>query len=204
MTLLIMAITIALFATIGTSGLIARTDARSTLAESARSVADELRRLSLNAQVSEVTIVKAGDQPVGIQFKSFGSQQQQNICQVVGRATTATTVSGEEKYTLDANGTLLAEWIYRLNPAGLCQQSPTDVVLYQGRLTSSKIRVMTFLLSLNSVETSCPWANCATAKQVRYRVNIEVTQTLSGASQTAEAAHPSLEIAGSLPIGLIQ
>jgi type II secretory pathway pseudopilin PulG len=202
MTLLIMAITIALFAVIGTNGLIARTDARSSLAESARSIADELRRITANTKLEEVQILAASGQNIALQVKTYGGQEQQNICQVIGRAV-ATTTNGEEKYTLDATGPLLAEWIYRLNAANVCEQSPTDVVLYQGRLTNSQIVVKTFLLSANDVADPCK-AECLTVKQIRFSLNVETTQTLSGTSAGSEAAHPSLGLIGSLPVGLNQ
>lgn len=202
MTLLIMAITIALFAVIGTNGLIARTDARSSLAESARSIADELRRISANTKVEEVQILATNGQNIALQVKTYGGQEQQNICQVIGRAV-ATTTNGEEKYTLDTNGPLIAEWIYRLNSAGVCEQSPTDVVLYQGRLTNGQIAVKSFLLSSNNLANPCTGV-CATVKQVRFALNVETTQTLSGTSANSEAAHPSLGLIGSLPVGLNQ
>lgn len=202
MTLLILAITIALFSVIGTTGLIARTDARASLAESARSVADELRRISSNTKVGEVQLLADDGLNVALQVKTYGSQEQQNICQVIGRASASTT-SGEEKYQLDATGPILAEWIYRLNSAGSCEQSPTDVVLYQGRLTNSQIAVETFLLSSNDLASPCTGA-CATVKQIRFELNIETTQTLSGTTANSEATHPSLGLIGSLPVGLNQ
>src|SRR5687768_13265869 len=105
--LFMVAVTIALLATLGTNSLIARTDLRSTISESARSVSDVMRRLSQNAPVGSVDLHQFyGDQePIpgpdafaGVRVKMFSGAQAQNTCEVVGRATAAESNEGEETY----------------------------------------------------------------------------------------------------------
>lgn len=197
--LFLIAITVALFATVGSSGLISRTDARSVVAEGGRTINDTLRRLVDNAGVNNVETLKVSDGSVdyvGVRVKTFSIDQNQKVCQVVGRAT-ATMANGEEQYELDDNGLAVALWVYPLSDTNLCPGLATSV-LYQNRLIASSARVTSLQFSLQDINCQ---VGCTLTQQLRYRFRIETTLAQSG--KTGESRQPSVDVISSLPIGLI-
>jgi type II secretory pathway pseudopilin PulG len=201
--LFMVAISVSLVATVGTNSLIARTDARSAIAESARSVTDTLRRTTENAPVGSVILHGYyGGNPdsfAGVQVKAFSAAQATTTCEVVGRATPSVTANKEEIYTLDTAGTVVAYWVYRVDSSLQCPALGTQP-LYQNRLTSKTVKVTAFEAQMNSYDCD-PSANCTTKQQLRYSVTLEQLNALSGRS--AETRTASTTVASSLPIGLI-
>lgn len=196
------AISVALVATVGTNSLIARTDARSAVSESARSVTDTIRRIAANAPVGSVNLhgyYHTPDAFAGIQVEAFSKAQAQTTCEVVGRAAVSTAASGEEIYTLDPTGTLVAYWVYRVDSSLQCPQLSTQP-LYQNRLTNELVRITDFQAQMNSYECD-PTANCATKQQLRYRFTLELAKPLGGRS--AETRSASTTVSSSVPIGMV-
>jgi hypothetical protein len=199
--LFMVAVTIALVATVGTNSLIARTDFRSAIAESSRSVTDAMRRLTENAPVGTVTLHGYYNEPdayAGVRVKAFSGSQAQNTCEVIGRATASETASGEETYTLDVSGNVIAYWVYRVDSSLQCPELST-APLYQNRLTSNAVKASEFLVQLNSYDCHVS-ANCANKQHLRYRFTVELAAVQSG--RAAETRSSSSTVASSLPIGL--
>lgn len=201
--LFMVAISVSLVATVGTNSLIARTDVRSAIAESARSVTDTLRRTTTNAPVGSVTLHGYDDSRdtfAGVQVKAFSVAQAQTTCEVVGRSKATVNTSKEEVYTLDQAGDVIAYWVYRVD-SGLQCPALGSRPLYQNRLTNTQVRATGFSVQMNSYDCD-PTANCATKQQLRYSFSLELTKPLSGRS--AESRTASTTVNGSLPIGLIE
>lgn len=200
--LFMVAVTIALMATVGTNSLVARTDLRSTISESARSVTDVLQRLSQNAPVGSVDLHGYYQNPdafAGVRVKIFSGAQSQNTCEVIGRATAAQNSNGEEVYTLGTTGDVIAYWVYRVDSSLQCPLL-TTTPLYQNRLTSAQVKATGFQAQLNSYDCDGS-ANCATKQQLRYSFTLELKATQSG--RTKESRTSSTTVASSIPIGLI-
>src|SRR3989344_403598 len=100
--LLIVALSIALFAVIGSTGLIAKTDARGAVSEGGRSVGDMIRRTVDNAPIGAVIMVDSESNGVNeaIRVKAFSTLKSSVACTTIGRAVVATS-NGEEKYTIN-------------------------------------------------------------------------------------------------------
>lgn len=199
--LFLVAITIALLATVGTNGLVVRTDARSVIAEGGRVINDVLRRTVVNAPVGSVALLdkySTNANYAGVQVKTYAWDQSQNVCQVVGRAV-ATTADNKETFTLDPAGTAMAVWIYPLD-SGLHCPSLTTPTLYQNRLTDKEAVVRDFQAQFITVNCNGV-AGCTTKQQLRYKFSLEVATASRG--QSAETKRPSIEVDSSIPIGLI-
>ena len=201
--LLLVAISIALFAVVGTNGMIQKADARSSISESTRSVGDEIRRAVDNAPVGGISLLPDPvDQitPTAIQIKTFSSLQSGNTCTIIGRATASTGPSGEEKYIISKEGTVIAVLIYSVDSGGLCPQLSTDPV-YQNRLTNTQAVVKDAQFSLQNIPCTVVTATCITKQLLRYSLTLEMAQKGSGG--TSEARKPTLTIQEGLSIGLV-
>lgn len=199
--LFMVAVSISLVATVGTNSLISRTDSRSTISESARSVSDTLRRITSNAPVGSVVLYGYYTNPdafAGVQVKAFSSAQGQTTCEVVGRATPVVTGDKQEVYTLDTAGTAVAYWVYRVDSGGQCPALGTTP-LYQNRLTSSAVVATSFQAQMNSFDCNLA-VNCTTKQQLRYSFTVELAAKQSGTAKESRSA--STTVASSLPIGL--
>lgn len=197
--LFFVAITVALVATVGTTGLITRTEARSVVAEGGRTINDTLRRTIDNAPLNAVETLKAtpgSPDNVGVRVKTFATDQTQKVCNVIGRAT-ATDAGGEEIYNLDETGKTVALWVYPLSDTNLCPDL-TSAVLYQNRLVDNSATVTTVQFAL--LDNTCP-SGCTQTQQLRYRFQIQTTQAQSG--QASETRRPSVDVISSLPVGLV-
>lgn len=200
--LFMVAISISLVATVGTNSLISRTDARSTISDSARSVSDTLRRVTANAPVGAVVLhayYGGPDTFAGVQVKAFSGEQGKTTCEVVGRATPVVTGDKQEIYTLDTAGTAVAYWVYPVDSAGQCPAIGTTP-LYQNRLTATAVSTTDFQLQMNSYDCD-PAANCTTKQQLRYSFSVELAAKQSGLAKESRSA--STTVNSSLPIGLI-
>jgi|GEM_PF-4497920 len=200
--LFMVAITVTLLATVGTNSLIQRTDARSSISESARSTTDVLRRIAENAPVGTVVLHGYYNNPdayAGVQVKKFSASQSSTTCEVVGRATGTTGSNGEETYALSTTGDTIAYWIYRVDSSLQCPDLSTAPV-YQNRLTNVSTTVTDFRLQMNSYPCDAG-ANCTTKQQLRYSYTLELKSTQSG--RASETRRSTTTVASSLPIGLI-
>lgn len=201
--LLLLALTVALFATVGTKGLLQRTESRAVVAESSRTIIEAMRQLTATASAAQVQLLTdpavspiLPETPrIGFQVKFFSDAQHQNVCQVIGRAS-ITPSGSEESFTLSASGSAMAVWIYRLNPGGACELNLT-YRLYQARLSDAETTVKTFLVSLEDFPQQVanpplvPPVPSVTIKQLRYQLRVELTKALSGGAP--EARQPSVE-----------
>lgn len=201
--LLIGAISIALFATIGSGGLIQRTDARAAVTESGRAVSDTFRRVVANASMSSVSLTNdAGtNQDVNslVWVKSFSREQSASVCQVIGRA--SLLPDSESRFVPNEQGTMVAFWIVRFdtnqecvgysNPANLA-----NVALYQNRLTAKATYVVDFKASLTYVDP---------ARRVfpllRYILDIGLTNRRGELIEDSRTT--PIVLASAVPVGLI-
>lgn len=200
--LFMVAISISLVATVGTNSLIGRTDARSAITESARSVTDTLRRVTANAPVGSVTLYGydgSTDTFSGAQVKAFSASQGRTTCEVVGRSTATVDENNEEIYTLDPEGDAVAYWVYHVDSSLQCPALGT-APLYQNRLTSEQVKATKFAVQMNSYDCD-ESANCTTKQQLRYSFSVELAKPLSGRSEESRTA--STTVTSSVPIGLI-
>lgn len=199
--LLLVALSIALFAVVGTNGMIQKADARSSISESTRGVGEAIRRTVANAPVGAViplTPNTGGTTFAAIQVKAFSDLQSGNTCTVIGRATATTDSTGEEKYTIDKDGTVIAILIYNVDSGGLC---PTTSPIYQNRLTNVQAVVKAAQFAVKSVGCTTITPSCVTKQLLRYSLTLEAAQKGNGG--TSEARKPTLTIQEGLPIGLV-
>ena len=189
--LFIVAISIALFAVVGTNGLIQKADARSAVSESTRSVSEMIRQTVNNAPIGGVSILSDQATTVAIQVKGFSELQSSNTCTVIGRATATIDASGEEKYTLAKSGAVIAILIYNLDSAGLC---PKLNPIYQNRLTNHQAIVKEIQFSLQNIVCvgGAISPTCAIKQMLRYSLKLELAQ--KGAGGTSEARQPTLTV----------
>ncbi|QQG49830.1 MAG: hypothetical protein HZB70_03470 [Candidatus Berkelbacteria bacterium] len=200
--LFMVAVTVALVATVGTNSLVSRTDARSSITESARSVTDTMRRIASNAPVGAVDLQGYYTNPdafAGVRIEAFSTAQNRNTCEVVGRAKAAVDASNQELYTIDTTGDTIAYWVYKVDSALQCPDLAT-MPIYQNRLSSKQVKVTNFQAQLNSYDCD-PSANCATKQQLRYSFTLELTLQQSGRAQETKTS--STTVTSALPIGLI-
>ncbi|OGD61132.1 hypothetical protein A3A71_00850 [Candidatus Berkelbacteria bacterium RIFCSPLOWO2_01_FULL_50_28] len=199
--LFMVAITVALYATVGTHGIIARTEARAVVAESSRSVSDAIRRITVNAPVGGIDLVgglQSGGYP-GLRARSFASGESSNICSIIGRALVTVDSTGKELFALDQTGSAMATWIYGVDDAGLCPAPGTSSrLLFQNRLTNRQTKVTSFSTQLLSMNCQ---SGCSTKEQLRYVLTVEENTALAG--RASETRRPSVQISGSVPIGLV-
>ncbi|MEK7201951.1 MAG: putative Ig domain-containing protein [Patescibacteria group bacterium] len=199
--LLLVALSIALFAVVGTNGMIQKADARSSISESTRGVGEAIRRTVANAPVGAVTPIipnDGGTTFAAIQVKAFSDLQSGNTCTVIGRAIATTDSTGEEKYTINKVGTVIAILIYNVDSGGLC---PTTSPIYQNRLTNVQAVVKAAQFAVKSVGCTTITSSCVTKQLLRYSLTLEAAQKGSGG--TSEARKPTLTIQEGLPIGLV-
>ncbi len=203
--LLIVAISIALFAVIGSNGLIQKADARSAISESTRGVGEAIRRTVDNAPVGAVSPIIPNDDGktfAAVQVKSFSNLQSGNTCTVIGRAQVNLdpSNSGEEKYTFAKDGTLIALTIHNVDSGGLCPQLSTDPI-YQNRLTNSQAIVKDSRFFIQNLACTVVTSSCVTKQLLRYSLTLEMA--LKGSGGTSEARKPTLTVQDGLPIGLV-
>ncbi|MDP3992893.1 MAG: putative Ig domain-containing protein [bacterium] len=201
--LLLVALSIALFAVVGTNGMIQKADARSSISESTRGVGEAIRRTVANAPVGAVTPIITNDDGTtfaAIQVKAFSNLQSGNTCTVIGRAIATTDSTGEEKYTIDKDGAVIAILIYNVDSGGLCPLLTTSPI-YQNRLTNVQAVVKDAKFAVQSVACTTITTSCVTKQLLRYSLTLEAAQKGSGG--TSEARKPTLTIQEGLPIGLV-
>lgn len=198
--LLLIAISIALFAVVGTNGMIQKADARSSISESTRGVGEAIRRTVANAPVGAISLLPDSTNAAAIQVKAFSDLQSGNTCTVIGRAQVNPdpTASGEEKYTIATTGTIIALLIYNVDSGGLC---PTTSPIYQNRLTNTQAVVKDAQFTLQNIPCALVTATCITKQLLRYSLTLEMAQKGSGG--TSEARKPTLTIQEGLAIGLV-
>lgn len=198
--LLIVAISIALFAVVGSNGMIQKADARGVVSESNRSVGDAIRRVVGNAAIGTVGLRELnadGKTSPAVQIKSFSSQESLNTCSVIGRATVK-TVGGEEQYTINKDGPVIALLIYNLDSGGLCPTATAP--LYQNRLTNDRVVAKETRFDLQDIACQ-PSSNCVTKQLLRYTLTLELMRKGSGG--TSEARQSTLTVQTGLAIGLV-
>ncbi len=198
MGLFIIAITVALVATVGTNGLLARTEARSVVTEGSRTVVDTVRRVTQNVGVNAVELMKDPTTPtnnIAIRVRGFSTDQKEKVCTFIGLVTTS-KVNGEEKYTLSNSGTTIAQMIYPLSDTNVCP-ALTSATIYQNRLVGLDAKVIGLEFSL--LDITCQ--NCTATQQLRYHLNIQTLSSQSGRS--AQSRNPTIDLVTSLPIGLV-
>lgn len=219
------ALSISVFAVIGSNSLIQRSDARASITESMRTVNETSRRVSLNVSPDEVFIVgkcitanctintlktfngqnvfdATNYISVGFMTAQYNDAQKQVVCQFVSRANPNTTPQGEELFTPDPNGTAIALQISS-QTSGLCDLNNTQAIIYQNRLTDKRVNVTKFdigLLTYPDPTTVC-LTGCVTTQQLRIREAAELGQVQIGAN--GETRKPSLEVITSIPVGLL-
>ena len=202
--LLLVALSIALFAVVGTNGMIQKADARSSISESTRGVGEAIRRTVANAPVGAVSLLPDSVNAAAIQVKAFSDLQSGNTCTVIGRANINPdpTASGEEKYTIATNGTVIALLIYVLDEGGQCNSTK---LIYQNRLTNAQAVVKAAQFSTQNIacseEASGFGTTCITKQLLRYSLTLEMAQKGSGG--TSEARKPTLTVQEGLSIGLV-
>jgi len=202
MAIFMMAISIALFATIGSNSLIDKANTRSALVESSRSVTDGLTRLTTDASYAGVKILKADGTDAGaavgvaLLVRVYNPALGQNLCELIGRASQTTDATGQPLYALanDNAGTYIAMWIYSLNNAGICDTTNlTPYLLFQNRLTDQAVKVTNFQLAMNTLQAG-------QIGEIRYDLTLQTIAASTGS--TAEGKNASIEVASGLPVGL--
>lgn len=209
-TLMVLAITITLFATIGTNSLIERTEQRALIVQGTRETADSLRRGLAQTSVRNIALIDdvrypnpqndqnfelgrvvygVNEQGFALEMKRFGSAQRDNTCQLLGRARVVKDSGGNEQFFLQPDGTQIALLVFRMNTAGLCEYSTS---LYRGTLTSSTITVTNFSATIVKADYNCGTITCSVG-QLRYRLGIE-SQSFANQRQSA------IDSSGSVPI----
>jgi len=212
--LLIVAISIALFATVGVNGLIQRSEARGVISEAGRTTSDEIRRVVNNAPVGGVapvgpytTMINGVPVPdgtyAGIQVVDFSSAQSSSACTVIGRAIVSSTPGGEEQYSIDPTGTLVAVMIYTITGGtGRCPDMNISTPIYQNRLTNNQSIVKDMRFYLQTIPCQPVVApSCISKQLLRYAMTVELVQKVTG--NTSEAKKPTLTLQDGLPIGLV-
>lgn len=201
-TLLIIAISIALFATVGVGGLIQKTDARGVVSESARSVSDEIRSIVGDVPVGAVSLLEPnadGKTFAAIRVKAFSSTPSNNICTVVGRSIVSLE-GGEEQYTINKSGTVVALKIYSVDAGGLCPLV-TSKPYYQNRLIDTQSIAKDLSFYLQNIPCQTQTASCVTKQLLRFAVTVELSQKTAGT--VAETRQPTVTLQDGLPIGLV-
>ncbi|HUD20733.1 MAG TPA: prepilin-type N-terminal cleavage/methylation domain-containing protein [Candidatus Saccharimonadales bacterium] len=201
MAVFMLAISIALFATIGSNSLIDKANTRSALVESSRSVTDALGRLTTDTPYTGVTLLKADGTSAGssagvaLLVRVYNQALGQNLCELIGRAKQTTDATGENTYTLanDSTGTFIAMWVYSLNNAGYCDSNPAPYLLFQNRLSDPVVEVTNFQLAMNTLLAN-------QVGMIRYDLNLQTVASSTGT--TAEGKNASIEVASGLPVGL--
>lgn len=205
--LLIVAMSIALFATIGSSGLIQKTDSRGAVTEGARTLSDTIRRTAVNAPVGAVSLEGTKDATdntySAVRIKSFATDQAQTACYVIGRAT-ALESNGQELYQLDPDGDTAAMWVYSVDSGGFCPDPTSENAIYQNRLNDRQTKLTEFRAIILSYPCAAALQSptCRSKQQLRIWGTIELLRKINTGS-TAEARQPSLSFETSIPIGLV-
>jgi len=186
--LFLLAITVAISATIGANNLIARAEARAAVVEGARTLTDQVRRLAANAKPGD--IVLEGNEV--IVFRGFSPDQAANVCTYIGLARYSFDEQlGTEnfEFTGDGRDTLAAK-TYKLLENNVCSE-----LIYQGRLTEPGVEALALEFS-KIVPAGCG-NSCAF---IRYKFTLRE----SGIAQSAETERrrATLEIISSAAIGL--
>ncbi len=195
MAIFILAVSIALVATIGSNSMLSKSEARAAIVEGSRTVTDSLKRQVQDSAYDQVSIVTSDGENVGVMTKSYNRELAQNLCQVTGRATeVSNSTTGAISYALSTTGRYIATWIFNLNSANICETtSMQDYMLFQNRLTDSNVEVTTFDISKNDIKAG-------TLAMLRYHLNLRVSTESGG--NTDEAKRASIEVVSALPIGL--
>lgn len=192
MTLMLLAITITLFATIGTNSLIERTETRAAVVQGVRATVDALRRDTASATVREVKLIKAAaynpvnqdDNPTfstipfganeegfAVEIKKFAPADSDNVCEIIGRAELVTE-SNKTNFFFRPDGTQIALLVYRMNAAGLCEYR---LPLYRGTLTTSAVEVGVFTATIVPATYGCGAITCSVG-QLRYRLQMQTAE----------------------------
>jgi|GEM_PF-2891242 len=191
-TLFLLAVTVALAATIGANNLIVRAEARSSVAEAARTLSEQLRRLAALSKASDVTVTQSDL----VVIKTFSPSQAGNVCTNIGLATHSYDPdSGTEEFNFGGseNKTVLAVKIFPLLENGFCG---TEIV-YQGRLAEATVET-TQLEFVKSTPTGCG-NDCAL---LRYRAVIREAGILQ--SESSQERRAVLDLTSSVALGVGQ
>lgn len=219
--LLLLAISIALFATLGSNSTIQRTEVRSHLLEGTRETGNALKLAITTARVADAAIISSATYPnpandlgasftkvaaaldtpgIAVEVRQFGATQADNICYVIGRADIRLGGGNEPYFYLSPTGTSVVAVIFPSNEAGACQYS---TVLYRGRLTSDKLVAKDFEIMLRKIDYTCGAVeNACSIGQLRYRLNLETSTALGREKRATQPV--SIETVSSLPIGVNQ
>lgn len=204
MTILVLTISIALFATIGSSGLIQRADSRSSITESGRTISDTIRQVVSNAAVGTVALPTTDDNGTATTMlaKTYASDKSQNVCHVIGRAQ-KNEVSGKTTFTHNTEGTYIAYWIVPLGDSLECPDNyDSTSVIFQNQLTSDKTNVTELKFSVGDYTCMTISPTCTGVKQeLRYSYTIELSDKIVGQAQAAQQS--SIQTVSSVPIGLV-
>lgn len=214
--LMLIAVGIALQATVGSNNASQRTALRSQLVEAARETANSLRTSTTLTSISNLSIISGVSYPdastdlnpgltkepvtstnpgFAVEVRQFGQAQVQTICSVIGRIDVKTAAGGQPLFFLSPTGSAVGIIIFPLNDTGNCQYS---TILYRGQLSDSLLKVQVFEVMLRKIDYSCGSNTCSVG-QLRHHLQIKSGITF----QTAQnAITPSIDVVGSLPIGL--
>ncbi len=191
--LFLLAVTVALSATIGSNNLILRAESRSAVTESARAVSDFLRRNTVSATTNQVSVT---NNVVTVkQFTSFQNTPA-NTCTEVGWAEITLDGNNQEIYNFNgSNKNVIAMKISQLDVlSSLC----TEPVFYQGPLIDKeKVKATSF-------EASLPGNGCLPGQCALLRYSLSLTERGIAQSTISEGRRASLSIVTSLPIGVGQ
>jgi prepilin-type N-terminal cleavage/methylation domain-containing protein len=191
-----LAITLSFLQSVGTANITKRTDVRTAVSDSGRAVKDAVDRAMVGAKKAQVELLS----PARIQVKSLDTGVYRDTCQVIGRANAVVGSGGQEVLNADDNGSTIAFWVYQLNPDnGQC----TSTLQYAGRLLAEDVNAEALLFTKRAVDkTNCGPGLCSDVEQYRYQIKVISTVKLSG--RDSATTQPSVEIVGSLPLGLIE
>lgn len=203
--LLLTALSIALFAVVSTSGLIQRTDARGVVSEGGRSVSESIRRATTNAPIGAIAREEliSGELYAAVRIKKYSPEQSSIICTTIGRAKLTNPIEqtgGEETYTIDKNGPLVAILIHTVDQGGGCPNS-TSPALYQNRLTSIKTSVNTLSFYLQTVPCRPVAPPCVPKQFLRYSLDLQ--QIAKEAGLAEQSRSPSITLSDGVSVGLI-
>lgn len=212
--ILVLAVIIALQASLGTSSVVKRVQVRTDLSDGQRNVIDNLR-LTASVPLTDGVSVKstvsyadpdddtslsltptADNQPgFAVEVRRFAQDANENICYLIGRMRVMRGEDGQEKFFLGATtaedrvGLLVAP----LNAAGSCEYTN---LIYRGTLTPDTVQVTEFSLVLR--KSSCLVGSCEIG-QLRYHLT-QVAKTVTKTNN--DKTVPSLDVLGGLFLGL--
>jgi type II secretory pathway pseudopilin PulG len=191
-TILILTISIALISTIGSNSIIFRTDSRSAITDSGRTVNEVIRTSVKNASYASVSVEDSGKLLVA---GAVDQKQNKVVCHFVGRAEPNGSV-----FSYNMNGKLIVYWLAEIQLTGTTPNCGSiiqngqlgSVALFQNQIISSKTE---------ATDLSFYYADDGKAVgELRYKYTLRLKDAQAGLS--AQTQRSVLQYATTLPIGL--